>query len=793
MGWRSDGISGNQSQSRFTNIKFGLMVGIGGGVPSVELDIRLGDVVVSHPYQQHGGVVQYDFGKTMTKGHMRTGWLNAPPPVLLSAIVEQRARHFRQQSTFKHHLARFDRPGLESFTRKSTDYDWLFNATYEHPGGPDCRNCSNVEKVQRPVRLHGVDIYYGTIASGNQVMKDGIKRDEISKELGGVMCFEMEAAGLMNDFPCLVIRGICDYADSHKNKTWQPYAAATAAACAKEILTIVPALPEPAPTPLGRDPESGQTRVEMKLDLLMRELQLGYRTPGQIAQDIKKDLIDDNVTEVDVEENREFIDEWLKSTKANGWLGESVQEQPHASDERPEDRLPKNNRGHAPGQKSFYSNRKQVPRENFSDEDEEWSDKESYLLSDAETEVGEEHRISPDLQNPSRPGSVLDDTRKDKPVRSRSRQEYNPPNKKTLHRKRRANARDRVDAAEDTHFTRDDSRSPSPVLRRRRRQPHNVQDQYAESYMPAQPQTDPYYPRYESNQWYPMSYYPEPTYRYGQDGYGKQPYYGYQYNDARSTIPRTYPPPQPRAEEYTNHEDAAFDRSGRFFRYGHADPHNAPSYNNRSRPAPSPEAYRAAEQPAGNPLVPENSDKTSYFPTRSDSNKSAFNISDHDNIFAEFLRSTSGNGNGNDDGFGFGIFDRPLNAPPSPRTSRPPRAPQNEVTIVEKQLPITLEEMFRGTTKKMKITRKTYNQATGRTATEDRILEVPIKKGLKAGSKIKFSDVGDQVEGGTQDLHFVVTEVTSPATARMNIVDHESRNHILCSNARVMISTTQYR
>jgi nucleoside phosphorylase len=71
-------------------------------------------------------------------------------------------------------------------------------------------------------------------------MKDGVTRDRISAELGGILCFEMEAAGLMNTFPCLVIRGICDYADSHKNKRWQPYAAATAAACAKEILLILP-------------------------------------------------------------------------------------------------------------------------------------------------------------------------------------------------------------------------------------------------------------------------------------------------------------------------------------------------------------------------------------------------------------------------------------------------------------------------------------------------------------------------------------------------------------------------
>jgi len=72
-------------------------------------------------------------------------------------------------------------------------------------------------------------------------MKDGVSRDRLSAELGGVLCFEMEAAGLMNEFPCLVIRGICDYADSHKNKTWQPYAAATAAACAKELLLLIPA------------------------------------------------------------------------------------------------------------------------------------------------------------------------------------------------------------------------------------------------------------------------------------------------------------------------------------------------------------------------------------------------------------------------------------------------------------------------------------------------------------------------------------------------------------------------
>ena len=83
-------------------------------------------------------------------------------------------------------------------------------------------------------------IHYRTIASGSRVIRDASERDKVSAELRGVLCFEMEAAGLMNRFPCLVIRRICDYADSHKNKKWQPYAVGTAAAFAKEVLSVIP-------------------------------------------------------------------------------------------------------------------------------------------------------------------------------------------------------------------------------------------------------------------------------------------------------------------------------------------------------------------------------------------------------------------------------------------------------------------------------------------------------------------------------------------------------------------------
>jgi nucleoside phosphorylase len=93
-----------------------------------------------------------------------------------------------------------------------------------------------VKRKAREMRVH-----YGLIASGNQVIKDAAFRDKVNKRLGGrVLCFEMEAAGLMNDFSCIVIRGICDYADSHKNKAWQEHAAAVAAAFAKEFLLMVP-------------------------------------------------------------------------------------------------------------------------------------------------------------------------------------------------------------------------------------------------------------------------------------------------------------------------------------------------------------------------------------------------------------------------------------------------------------------------------------------------------------------------------------------------------------------------
>jgi nucleoside phosphorylase len=78
-------------------------------------------------------------------------------------------------------------------------------------------------------------IHYGPIASGDTVMKSGGHHNEIANE-EGIIAFEMEGAGVWDEFGCVVIKGVWDYADSHRKKEWQDYAAATAVACTKVCL-----------------------------------------------------------------------------------------------------------------------------------------------------------------------------------------------------------------------------------------------------------------------------------------------------------------------------------------------------------------------------------------------------------------------------------------------------------------------------------------------------------------------------------------------------------------------------
>ncbi|KAH8693871.1 nucleoside phosphorylase domain-containing protein [Talaromyces proteolyticus] len=181
----------------FPSVKFGLMVGIGGGALSDSFDIRLGDVVVSKPTGQLWGVVQYDYGKTLV----------AAPEVLLTAISDLQAKHRSAMNHITVHLenaARAHPLMKSSLTYSGEAHDILFQPSYIHQGiNLTCTNCESSHK-------------------------DSQTRDKLGKEFG-ILC-------LMDHFPCLVIRGICDSSDSHKNKRWQGYAAATAASYAKELL-----------------------------------------------------------------------------------------------------------------------------------------------------------------------------------------------------------------------------------------------------------------------------------------------------------------------------------------------------------------------------------------------------------------------------------------------------------------------------------------------------------------------------------------------------------------------------
>jgi nucleoside phosphorylase len=229
----------SQMRRSFRFIRFGLMVGIGGGVPSQEPNLHLGDVVVSSPKDKNGGVVQYDRGTDLPGGFRHKGFLDAPPRVLRTAVTTLRGQQrLGDGPKFAEYLSQSKLP--TEFKYPVNEPDELFERSYIHVGtGDTCVDCDRAYLVPRSSSSSVPRVYYGTIASGNRVVKDGTTRDELAAEFGA-LCFEMEAAGLMNGFPCIVIRGICDYADSHKNKRWQDYAAATAAAYAKELLGVMP-------------------------------------------------------------------------------------------------------------------------------------------------------------------------------------------------------------------------------------------------------------------------------------------------------------------------------------------------------------------------------------------------------------------------------------------------------------------------------------------------------------------------------------------------------------------------
>ncbi|KAI1694588.1 phosphorylase superfamily domain-containing protein [Ditylenchus destructor] len=257
-------------RSTFPRISLALVVGICGGIPFSQdgTELLLGDVVISD------GLVRYDFARQypdgcLIKNSVSESARKLPVEILgyLAKIKGLNAQR-RLRERANEHLATLS----ETFGVKSPgiEEDILFESTYHHRHHPPsscnicigdsgdltgmvcaearsaiCKDlkCDIARSVprKRQIEVPGKQtdvcraVHFGKFGSGDKVMKSGEDRDRIARS-EGIIAFEMEGAGVWDTLPCVIIKGICDYSDSHKDKRWQNYAASTAAACAKAFL-----------------------------------------------------------------------------------------------------------------------------------------------------------------------------------------------------------------------------------------------------------------------------------------------------------------------------------------------------------------------------------------------------------------------------------------------------------------------------------------------------------------------------------------------------------------------------
>ncbi|UKZ67791.1 uncharacterized protein TrAtP1_008949 [Trichoderma atroviride] len=269
MGKTNAASAAANMRSSYGALRLVILAGICGGVPhNGKDDVFLGDVVIS------SAVIQYDFGRHYPHGFMRKNtrednfrkhdknignFLTKFSTNTGQDKLHERTAHFLkqlQENAIKHQ---------EKYRYPGANKDKLFESGYRHMHrklatcicsschgrkDPVCdealtSSCDDLgcdeEYLERSRtnkeqdEAQGPAIYIGAVASGDTVMKSGEDRDRIAKK-EGVIAFEMEGAGAWEDLPCIVVKGICDYADCHKNKLWQDFAAATAASVLKAIL-----------------------------------------------------------------------------------------------------------------------------------------------------------------------------------------------------------------------------------------------------------------------------------------------------------------------------------------------------------------------------------------------------------------------------------------------------------------------------------------------------------------------------------------------------------------------------
>lgn len=247
MGKANAAAVASNCRMSFPNIRLALVVGVCGAVPfrigegNLKEEVVLGDVIISH------GVVQYDLGAQLPDRFEQKDTLLArlarPAPELRGFMAKLKTHRVQQRlecNTLRCLEALQTRSYLAA-QYPGTNQDRLFRATYEHiTEKMPCSEAGCNDELLPRNRLSQDNpkpaVHFGLIASGDAVMKSGKHRDKIVQKAQDVVAFEMESAGVWDVYPCVVIKGACDYCDSHKAGEWQPYAAAAAAACLRAFL-----------------------------------------------------------------------------------------------------------------------------------------------------------------------------------------------------------------------------------------------------------------------------------------------------------------------------------------------------------------------------------------------------------------------------------------------------------------------------------------------------------------------------------------------------------------------------
>ncbi|PQK09148.1 hypothetical protein BB8028_0001g12190 [Beauveria bassiana] len=247
MGKISAAVATSYCRTSFPNIKLAIVVGICGVVPFCVTkgeditEIILGDVIISD------AVIHHDHGQQLPDGFVRKetllGLAVETHSHISGLLAKLKMRRHKKQLSLQ---TAINLGILQNNPELSADYpdatfDKLFQATYHHTSNRQTceQGCSGT--LIRRRRLVGAEghprpaIHFGLVASGDMVVKSGEYRDAIAEKEGAI-AFEMEGAGARANFPCIIVKSACDYADSHKSEKWQNYAAATSAACMKAIL-----------------------------------------------------------------------------------------------------------------------------------------------------------------------------------------------------------------------------------------------------------------------------------------------------------------------------------------------------------------------------------------------------------------------------------------------------------------------------------------------------------------------------------------------------------------------------